>query len=95
MSKVAKYFGIPFADATNTLFVLGIGGRNAAAGLTTLILCYLQEKRALGVLLGFWTLAGYADIGILMATPGSENVFVHARNIVVLSIVSWRLLMAN
>lgn len=76
----------------NTMFVPGIGGRNAAAGLTTLVLCFLEERRALGVLLGFWTLAGYADIGILVATPGSENVFVHGRNIVVLTIVSLRLL---
>lgn len=89
---VAKFFGIPFADANNTLFVPGIGGRNTAAGLATLALCFLQEKRAVGVLLGCWTLVGFSDIGILMATPGSENVFVHARNIVVLMIISYRLL---
>jgi hypothetical protein len=93
MFLVARVFGIPFADANNTPFVPGIGGRNAAAGLTTLVLGWLGVRRALGVLLAFWTLAGFSDIGILMATSGSENIFVHARNIVVLAITSFCLLM--
>jgi len=90
--SVAKFFGIPFADSTNTLFVPEIGGRNTAAGITALTLAFLEERRALGVLMAGWTLAGWSDIEILMATKGSENVFVHARNIVILVIISWRLL---
>jgi len=89
---LAKFFGIPFADSTNTLFVPEIGGRNTAAGITALTLAFLEERRALGVLMAGWTLAGWSDIEILMATKGSENVFVHARNIVILVIISWRLL---
>ncbi|PVH72308.1 hypothetical protein DL98DRAFT_596088 [Cadophora sp. DSE1049] len=45
----AKFFGIPFADTTNTLFVPGLGGRMAATGITTLILALLEERRALEV----------------------------------------------
>ncbi|KAK0123871.1 hypothetical protein ONS95_008864 [Cadophora gregata] len=89
---VARFFGIPFANSTNTHFVPGIGGRNTAAGITALTLAFLEERRALGVQLAVWTLAGWADIGILMSTKGSENVFVHTRNIIVLMVISWRLL---
>lgn len=89
---VAKLFGIPFADSKNTLFVPGIGGRNFAFGLSLLTLTYLEEKRALGVLFGCWIMAGLSDIGILMATEGSNNMFVHARNCGVLSLISYGLL---
>ena len=71
-----------------------------AAGLTTLTLSFQGNgqgraegiRKALGTLIAFWTLAGFSDTWILMQTPGSENVFVHVRNIVVLMIISWRLL---
>ena len=89
---VAKLFGIPFADSKNALFVPGIGGRNFACGLSILTLAYLEEKRALGVLVGCWTMAGLSDIGILAATEGSNNMFVHARNCVVLLLISYGLL---
>ncbi|KAH7388898.1 hypothetical protein BKA64DRAFT_124460 [Cadophora sp. MPI-SDFR-AT-0126] len=88
----ANFFGIPFADTTNTLFVPGIGGRMAATGITTLTLALLEERRAVGVLMGSWTVAGCSDIGLLMATKGSENVLEHARNTAVLMLISWRLL---
>ena len=48
--------------------------------------------KALGVFLGCWTLAGFSDTGILLATPGSEKALEHMRNVAVLTVVSWRLL---
>ena len=90
--SVAKFFGVPFADSTNTLFIPEIGGCDTAAGITALTLALLEERRALGVLMAVWTLAGWSVIGILMATNGSENVFVHARNIAVLVVISYKLL---
>jgi hypothetical protein len=91
---VAHSFGIPFASNSNTMFVPAIGGRNLAAGLTISTLAYLEDKRAIGILIAFWTLAGWADIGVLWAwrKQGSENIFVHARNIAVLMGIAWALL---
>lgn len=53
------------------------------------------QRRALGIVVGCWTLAGFSDCGILLATEGSENMFVHVRNIVVLMLISWRLLTSS
>lgn len=99
---VGRLFGIPFSDKTNTLFVPGIAGRNLAAGVTTLILTYLAQttpeeeakgtKRALGVLMALWTLAGYSDCWILYQTSGSDNIGTHAFNIAVLSVTAFSLL---
>jgi len=77
------------------MFVPAIGGRNLAAGLTISTLAYLEEKRAIGVLIAFWTLVGWADIAVLWSwrKEGSENIFVHARNIAVLTGIAWGLLM--
>lgn len=83
---------MPFADANNTLFVPALGGRNAAIGIATLVLYFLGERRAMGVLLGVYTLAGFSDIGLLLATPGSENLSEHVKNIAILLIISFGLL---
>ena len=86
------HYGIPFADANNTLFVPGLGGRNAAIGIATLVLRYLDERWSMGILLGVYTLAGFSDIGLLLSTPGSENLGEHVRNVSILLIISFRLL---
>lgn len=95
---VGRLFGLPFSNPTNTLFVPGIGGRNLAAGLTTLGLTYFAQttqgaeaqgtRRALGVFLATWTLAGFADCWILYNTAESENMGTHAFNIGVLTVTA-------
>ncbi|KAG4418947.1 hypothetical protein IFR04_007894 [Cadophora malorum] len=90
--ELGLHYGIPFADANNTLFVPGLGGRNAAIGIATLVLRYLDERRSMGILLGVYTLAGFSDIGLLLSTPGSENLGEHVRNVSILLIISFRLL---
>lgn len=98
-TAVGRLFGIPFADSLNTLFVPGIAGRNLAAGLTTLALTYFAQakqeagsRRALGIFMVAWTLAGYSDCWILYNTPGSDNMGTHAFNIAVLTVTAFSLL---
>lgn len=100
---MAKFFGIPFATTTNSLFVPALAGRNLAAGLSTLTISVLADrstgaahaayKTALGALLLFWTLAGYADSYILLTTEGSENLGTHVGNIGILTVTGVSLLL--
>jgi hypothetical protein len=90
---------------TSTQFP-GIGGRNLAAGLSILSMSYLADtskpaselqrayRRSLGVLIVFWTLAGYSDSSILLKTPGSENLITHVVNIGILTMTGLRLFFA-
>lgn len=48
-------------------------GRNISAGLAVLALAFDGQRRALGILITCWSLAGVADISILVRYPGSEN----------------------
>jgi hypothetical protein len=97
---VGVVFGIPFADNSNTLFAPGIGGRNMAAGITSLSLALLGQqktqqgeayRKALAIFLATWTLAGFSDSWILINTEGSNNLFTHVFNIGVLTVIASRL----
>ncbi|RYO76272.1 hypothetical protein DL764_010298 [Monosporascus ibericus] len=75
--EAAKTFGIPDVTTPREAQLgLGIGGRNAAAGLAVLALSLTGQRRAVGTLFACWTLVGFTDIGICLM-PGNNNVSYH------------------
>ncbi|RYP54903.1 hypothetical protein DL768_000467 [Monosporascus sp. mg162] len=75
--EAAKTFGIPDVTTPREAQLgLGIGGRNAAAGLAVLALSLTGQRRAVGTLFACWTLVGFTDIGICLM-PGNNHVSYH------------------
>lgn len=75
-------------------FYRALQGRNGAVGITTLVLSFAGQRKALGVLLLCWTLAGIADTHILFEVPGGDNWVTHVVNIGTLTIESTALLLS-
>ena len=78
---VAKYYGVPTANASNIIFFPAATGRNIGAGINVLLLTLLGERKALGIFCLCWTWAGIADTKVLNDHPDGRDQAMHIRNI--------------
>ncbi|KAK6858837.1 hypothetical protein PG995_004690 [Apiospora arundinis] len=85
--KLADIYGLGSATRETWVLMPAATGRNLGAGIFVWILTLLGERKTLGIFLLCWTWAGIADTKVLYEHPKGENLGIHIRNIVILSIL--------
>ncbi|KAK7942451.1 uncharacterized protein PG986_011564 [Apiospora aurea] len=85
--EVADIYGLGTAHPETWVLMPAAAGRNLGAGIFVWTMSLLGERRSLGIFLLCWTWAGIADTKVLYDHPKGTKLGVHARNIVILTIL--------
>ncbi|KAK7403367.1 hypothetical protein QQX98_010888 [Neonectria punicea] len=93
-ANMARTYGIVNVNRDMAIFFTGIGGRNLGAGLAVLALTAARQRKALGMFLSCWVVAGIVDTYLLLTHDDVvDQIGVHVFNTCVLALVGPSLLL--